>query len=208
MSNGAQPIVLLIEPDAALRRLIALGLYHRGMRVMTAASLAAISTRALRRPDIVLLDVDNGIESDWSLIDETRAHPLLGALPILVLAWDAPIMVPVLADDDDHLTLIARVTYAAKPFDARALYETIDELLAASGLQPVASIQTANAQVAPRPTMSIWPLITAAGLFIAIAGFLVQIVVAIAGLLIVLIALLWWTLEATNSAPASLPSTT
>lgn len=204
MSTREQPIILLIEPDAALRRLIALGLYHRKMRVMTAASLTAISTRLARSPDIVLLDVDDGVESDWSGLDEARAHPLLSALPILILAWDAP----VLASSNAHPVSLTRIAYAAKPFDARALHETIEDLLEARGLQAAASTRAVDDPAAARPAMSILPLITAVGLFIAIAGFLVQFILVIAGLLIVLVALLWWTLGATNSAQAALPSTT
>lgn len=193
--------VLLIEPDAGLRRVIALGLSHRGMRVVTAASPASYSARAIRQPDLVLLDVDNDIGSDWSLLDEAKAHVLIGALPIVVLAWEAPVMVPALADGDAYLALRPRVAYAAKPFDARALYETIDDLLASSETRSAATMSSGDAALVSRPAMSIWPLITAVGLLIAIAGFLVQLTVAIAGLLIVLIALLWWTLGAANGAP-------
>ena len=43
-------------------------------------------------------------------------------------------------------------------------------------------------------TPSIWPLVTAAGLLLAFTGLMIQITITALGLLIVIVALLWWTL--------------
>jgi len=198
MSNGARATVLLVEPDAALRRLLALGLQHQGMRVIEASALSIFSARQLPRADLLLLDMDNSAASDWSLLDEAREHPSLGALPVVALAWESPVAMPALIGDDDRIAARERVAYVAKPFDARALYATINDLLVASLSQEAAQPQLAALSAPASSTASgasIWPLITAIGLLIIIVGFMLQIAVSAAGLLIVLIALLWWTLE-------------
>ncbi|HVB60776.1 MAG TPA: hypothetical protein VNE61_06230 [Ktedonobacteraceae bacterium] len=201
MLNRAQATILLVEPDAALRRLLALGLQHQGMRVIEASELDTFSARHMSQADLLLLDMDTSAASDCFLFEAVREHPSFGALPIVALAWEIPAMIPAAVDDGDQVAVRERIAYVAKPFDARSLYATIDDLLAASLPQETAQPQLA-ALSAPSPSsMSIWPLITAIGLLIIIVGFMLQIAISAAGLLIVLIALLWWTLGTGKSAP-------
>lgn len=202
MLNRAQATILLVESDDALRRLLALGLQHQGMRVIEASALDAVSVHHLPHADLLLLDMDNSIARDCSFLDEVREHPSLDALPIVALAWETPAMIPMMVGDggllpgaiDRPLRYDGRVAYVAKPFDARALYATIDDLLAASLPQAAAQPQLTAVSASSPSSMSIWPLITAVGLLIIIVGFMLQIAISAAGLLIVLVALLWWTL--------------
>jgi len=56
-----------------------------------------------------------------------------------------------------------------------------------------------TSHTAPSP----WPVVTAAGLLLAMIGMLVQVAVAVIGFLIVIIALLLWTLGSKRSVEAS-----
>lgn len=199
MLNRAQATILLIEPEAVMRRLLALGLRQQGMRVIEADALDAASARQLPRADLLLIDVDNSFANGSLLFNEIREHLLSDTLPIVALTWETPALIPALVDGNDQVTVRERVAYVAKPFDARSLYATIDELLAASVPQAVA--QPAALAAPTASSMSIWPLITAIGLLIIIVGFMLQIAISAIGLLIVLVALLWWTLGAGKSAP-------
>jgi len=93
-----------------------------------------------------------------------------------------------------------QVTCLTKPFDARALYATIEQVLdanqAISSISKEEAVLTAGAlnRAPTTPTPSIWPLITAAGLLLLFTGLMAQITISALGLLIVIIALLWWTL--------------
>src|SRR5689334_15527635 len=110
--------VLLIEADTSLRRLIALGLQYRGMRVIEASSptnLPSIDIEA-QQPCLVVLDVDGEAGSDHSLPTLPQAYPYLSTLPMVVLAWEA--LVPVGAPQGSTETQVACLT---KPFDARTL---------------------------------------------------------------------------------------
>src|SRR5579875_3086467 len=55
MSRETGYTVLLIEADTSLRRLIALGLKHRGMQVTEINSLAALADQPIANPDLLLL---------------------------------------------------------------------------------------------------------------------------------------------------------
>lgn len=185
MLNGAQATILLVEPDATLRRLLALGLQSQGMRVIETNALDA--ARQLPRADLLLIDMDSA-----------AALSVPDTLPIVALTWETPALV---ASNDEQVTERERIAFVAKPFDARSLYSTISDLLAATLSRETAQPQLTTLSASSRSSMSIWPLITAVGLLIIIVGFMLQIAISAVGLLIVLIALLWWTLGTGKSAP-------
>ena len=210
MSNGTRPTVLLIEADTSLRRLIALGLEYRGMHVIEASSAwnlpTLIPTVGAKKPDLLILDVDGARGSDWTLIEAAQAHPYLSTLPVVVLTWECPVAVGAASEEQNSLQ--GHTTCLTKPFDARALYTTIEALLVAdsanstnstnstdSTAQETARKQdilliTQQATAAP----SIWPLMTAAGLLLAFIGLMGVLAITALGLCIVLVSLLWWTL--------------
>ncbi len=195
MLNGTRHTVLLIEADRSLRRLIALGLQYRGMHVIEASTPMKLPDLEAQRPSLVVLDIDGEARSDHSLLAKTQAHLYLSSLPIVVLAWDS--LVPAGVQQDTPQT---QVTCLTKPFDARALYATIEQVLdanqAISSISKEEAVLTAGAlnRAPTTPTPSIWPLITAAGLLLLFTGLMAQITISALGLLIVIIALLWWTL--------------
>ncbi|HEX4713326.1 MAG TPA: hypothetical protein VH164_00195 [Ktedonobacteraceae bacterium] len=190
MSRATSYTVLLIEPDTCLRRLIALGLEQRGMQVIRISSLAALAEQAIADPDLLVLDIDNGYRDDASLLAAVQAHPYLATLPTVALAWDP-------AQLTSRSTTLPLLESLAKPFDARRLHATIENLLetnAAIAVSPSLEPLTINTATAIPAFSSLSPILTAAGLLLAMIGVMSQLLVTGAGLLILLIGLLWWTL--------------
>lgn len=183
MSHRTKPTVLLIEADTSLRRLIALGLQYRGMHIIEASSPANLAMLEGQQPNLLVLDVDKRGSSDWSLLTATQSHLHLSTVPVVVLAWEC--LSPVHAGNEHHGSQPAEVTCLSKPFDARTLHTMIEQLLLVSTMPRV---QTTT----PAPT--IWPLVTAAGLLLAFIGLMGQLLITMLGLLIVIVALLCWTL--------------
>src|SRR5437660_11635273 len=131
--------ILLIEADPSLRRLMTLGLQHSCMHVIEACSLEALTPITIQSLDLLVLDVDRGMTSDWSLLEKIQSNPHLASLPIVVLVWDHPLLdstpsTTIFSPSTSEASMVAvtypQVTLLAKPFDARALYRTIQQLLA------------------------------------------------------------------------------
>lgn len=194
MLNGSRPTVLLIEADTSLRRLIALGLEYRGVQVLAASSAGDMPAPGARKPDLLILDVDGDRGSDWSLVEAARADPNLSALPAVVLTWECPIAVG--AASEEQSPLQEHTTCLTKPFDARSLYSTIEAMLAATSAAQEAARKQNILLVKQEASqaLSIWPLLTAAGLLLAFIGLMGVLAITALGLCIVLVSLLWWTL--------------
>jgi len=193
MSQGKKPTVLLIEADTSLRRLIALGLQHHNIHVVEASSLAH-SVSSTETPDILIVDVDSGVHSDWSLLSSVQNTASLSTIPTIILAWEPLPMLHI----SSATTKQSQVACLTKPFDARVMQESIDHLLAVREAREAALLAQAEevllATYKTQTPPSIWPIITAIGLLIAFIGMLLQVAITILGILIVIVALLWWTM--------------
>ncbi len=190
MQHDTTYTVLLIESDASLRRMITLGLQYRSMYVLQASSPSTLRSFEAKQPSLVVVDIDDWTGSNFSLLETIQSHPFLSIVPIVVLAWDCLLPASIHQDASQM-----KVTCLAKPFDARTLYATIEQILVTTKAIPSAQKQemlTASRSVTPAP--SIWPLVTAIGLLLAFTGLMLQITITALGLLIVMVALLWWTL--------------
>ena len=209
MTHGTKPTVLLIEADRSLRRLIALGLQQRGMHIVEVDSPTQLNISEGQLPELLVLDIDSGVNSDWSMLDAVRALPELSTIPIVVLTWESlvPAGMPEYSNYAEDL-LEERVTSLTKPFDARTLHATVEQLLETytaheSGqVHEPHEVSTTGRTASASP--SIWPLLTAVGLLLAFIGLMGQLSLIIIGLLIVLVSLLWWTLG-TKPERAALP---
>lgn len=190
MSRETGYTVLLIETDTSLRRLIALGLEHRGMQVIEISSLAALAERPIANPDLLVLDIDSGYRDDSSSLVAVQEHPYLATLPTVVLAWDQEQRA-----GQNHTYPLLEVL--AKPFDARLLHATIENLLITSASITMAARRgiVLAAPASTIPSASFSPFFTAVGLLLLVIGLMLsQLLVVCAGLLIGLIGLLCWTL--------------
>ncbi|MDQ2714584.1 MAG: hypothetical protein M3Z08_06730 [Chloroflexota bacterium] len=199
MPYGSRSTVLLVEADPSLRRLITLGLEYRGIHVIEAGSLDELSPPAGLTPELLVLDIDQGIRCDWSLLKTAQATPSLARIPIVMLAWEQQSL-----ESADRDMLPEHVTCLAKPFDARALHALTERLLANRVVQQEQVLLAQTRTLSPSP--SLCPIIMAAGLLLVFIGLLVQPLLSGLGLLIVLATVLYWTLgtkpEAHGAAPA------
>lgn len=193
MQRATRHSVLLIEANPSLRRMITLGLQHRDLHTIEATAPASFPVSPSIVPDLIVLDIDGEAGIGQTLLTQTEAHPALSTLPIIALTWENH-YAEGMREGEMRRNLPARV-YLTKPFDARALHAAIEQLLL-----DVEENRTARKQesylAARRATSapSIWPLITAIGLLLAMIGLMLQITVTAIGLLIVMAALLCWTL--------------
>ena len=199
MSSEKKPVVLLIEPDAALRRLIALGLEHRGMRIIEANSPAHLPSLEAQALDLLVLDLDGGVGRNRTFLSAAHtllAHPRFSTLPTILLAWEHPSS---LEATQSAVATASSVKYLTKPFDARILHKTLDQFLLASAADEAAREARAEelllATYRKHTSPSIWPFVTAAGLLLAFIGMMLQFAVTIVGILVIVIALLLWTLD-------------
>ena len=190
MQRSTRETILLIEADASLRRLISLGLHHRGMQVIDVSSPGELGNLEKLAPGLVILDVDGEAGSDHSLLAEVQSHPILSHVPVVMLAWDC-----LLTEDFQPDSRWIQLTCLTKPFDARTLHTTIEDILVANKALGARQKQEAlPAAYSASPSPSIWPLVTASGLLLLIIGLMVQVTIALLGLLILIVALLLWTL--------------
>lgn len=199
MLQESKYTVLLIEADKSLRRLITLGLQYRGMHVIEASSPTKIQALPSQLPDLVVLDIGGETGSNYTLLSTFQSHPYFSAIPLVVLAWDC--LVTGQNNQDSSRTSIICL---GKPFDARTLHATIEQIQDTNKeSNPASRQELLLAKNSVTPTPSIWPLITAAGLVLSLIGLMTQITISALGLLVLLVALLWWTLG-TKTEPESL----
>lgn len=163
------------------------------MQIIEADSPTQLNISEGQVPDLLVLDIDSGINSDWSLLESVYALPELSTIPIVVLTWE--VLVPAGMGED---FVGERITPCTKPFDARSLYATVEQLLATNNAQTTGQMYAEHEIFSTGRTVStsssISPLLTAAGLLLAFIGLMGQLSLIIIGLLIVLVSLLWWTL--------------
>jgi CheY-like chemotaxis protein len=211
MSGEKKPIVLLIEPDAALRRLITLGLEHRGMHVVEANSPTHLPPFDPQQLDLLVLDLDGETARNRTFLSSAHAllaRPHFSTLPTILLAWEYPSS---LSTTQSSVATESTIKYLTKPFDARILHKTLDQFLLARAAAEAAREARAEelllATYKKHTSPSIWPLITAAGLLLAFIGMMLQLAVTIVGVLVVVIALLLWTLGSRTEPDSIVRST-
>lgn len=190
MLQGQKQTILLIESDTSLRRMISLGLQYRDMHVIEASSPESISAIQAQLPDVIVLDIDAEVGSNHALLSIFHSHPNFSSIPLIVLTWDC-----LITGDNYQRNSQTSITCLTKPFDARTLHATIEQIQHTG--EECNSVARQEQQLATRtvtPIPSIWPLITAAGLLLSLIGLMTQITISALGLLVLLVALLLWTL--------------
>jgi two-component system response regulator GlrR len=117
--------ILVVDDDADLLRLLSMRLTAAGYRVTAVESAeAALAQLAVERPQLVLSDVQLPGRDGLALFDEIRAqHP---ALPVILLTAHGTI------PDAVEATSRGVYTYLTKPFDGKALMDTIGRALSLS----------------------------------------------------------------------------
>jgi len=115
--------ILLVDDDPDLLRLLSMRLSASGYRVTAVESAeAALAHLAMARPQLVLSDVQLPGKDGLALFDAIRdKHP---SLPVILLTAHGTI------PDAVEATSRGVYTYLTKPFDGKALLETIAQALA------------------------------------------------------------------------------
>jgi two-component system response regulator GlrR len=123
MSPGAR--ILIVDDDADLLRLLSMRLSAAGHRVDAVDSAeAALTQLAVHRPQLVISDVQLPGADGLALFDRIRErHP---SLPVILLTAHGSI------PDAVEATARGVYTYLTKPFDGKALLDTVAAALALS----------------------------------------------------------------------------
>jgi DNA-binding response OmpR family regulator len=184
--------------------MITLGLQHRGLHSIEAQAPASLPVSPAIAPELIVLDIDGEMADGQSLLAQIEAHPMLATLPVVILTWENNFS-PAMRAEETSGSAPARL-FLSKPFDARALHAAIDSLLrdveeSKAARRQATYLAASRTAVAP----SIWPLVTAIGLLLAMIGLMLQLTVTAIGLLVVITALLCWTLGPTRK-PEPLPA--
>ena len=118
-------LVLVVDDDADMLRLLTMRLQAAGYRVSTATSAeAALTQLDIERPQLVLSDVRLPGRDGLALFDDIRArHP---SLPVILLTAHGTI------PDAVEATERGVFTYLTKPFDGKALEGKIAQALSLS----------------------------------------------------------------------------
>lgn len=85
--NSMTGSVLIVDDNEPVRRLLALALETAGLTVIEADSRHAATQHLARtRPDVLVLDLQRTEQDGLKLLQQVRAHPHLGTLPVVFLA--------------------------------------------------------------------------------------------------------------------------
>jgi signal transduction histidine kinase/DNA-binding response OmpR family regulator len=108
-AEGHDPVVLVIEDDAATRDLLATYLRRQGYRTLLAAS-AEEGLRLAReaRPDAITLDIVLPGLSGWAALGALKADPQLAGIPVIVVT---------VLDEKQRGYALGAADYLTKPVD-------------------------------------------------------------------------------------------
>ncbi len=116
--------VLIVEDEAVLRRIIAINLSSRGLRVREAETAeAAVVAVAQERPDLILLDINLPDRTGWDVLRELRRRET--EVPTIVIS--------AVRANPSRLAEFHPLAYLPKPFPIEALLRLV---FAAPGRRP------------------------------------------------------------------------
>ena len=144
--------VLVVDDSLSVRKVVEKALEGRGLQVLAAASGAeAIQMIDRDRPDVVICDVILPDKDGYQICQYVRAHPAIGATPVLLISGI------------DNGTVQARAAEVRsdevmfKPFGVDDLVRKIDTLLARRANGAKLSTGTTTAAPAPTPVAAFAP---------------------------------------------------
>src|SRR5215831_10431042 len=116
--------VLVVDDSLSVRKVVEKALEVRGLQVLAAATGAEAITMIDRdRPDVVICDVILPDKEGYQICEYVRAHPAIGATPVLLISGI------------DNGTVQARAAEVRsdevmfKPFSVEDLVRRVDKLL-------------------------------------------------------------------------------
>jgi CheY-like chemotaxis protein len=107
--------VLVVDDDAAIRRLIVAALKRDGYEFLEAANgRDALELMRAERPQAVVLDLMMPLVSGWDVLQERLGDPVLSKIPVIIISANRE---PELAKAVDQ----GICAFLPKPFDISAL---------------------------------------------------------------------------------------
>lgn len=124
MAPQTKRVVLVIEDDAPLRRMITRFLGAAGYDICEAADGAAgLAIAREQRPDLVLLDLMMPGLDGWQVLQRLKGEAETAGLPVIVLTASVG------ASLSERALRLGAARYLVKPLDTRILVQTVDLLL-------------------------------------------------------------------------------
>ncbi len=121
LARPERPLVLVIEDEVAIARLIATYIEKMGYRAVMAYLARDGFDQAVRlKPDLITLDVLMPDLDGFALIQQLKKHPVTVNIPVIFLS--------IVQDKQQGLHLGASA-FLTKPIDERKFYETVRALL-------------------------------------------------------------------------------
>ena len=124
MSAAASPVILVVEDDLDLSKLMKRMLESRGYRVLVAADgEAGVEAAVKEHPALILMDIKLPRLDGELAVVKLRGRPDTAGIPV--------IMVTAMTDlTDKHLAAqLGAVDYVEKPFDSNVLLQKIQAVL-------------------------------------------------------------------------------
>ena len=127
-------IILLVDDEAPVRKLMARALAEMSCEVMAACDgVEALEVIAKVRPDLVVLDVKMPRKDGWAVLRELRSQAGTRSIPIIMLTGCNDT-----ASELNGLDLGAD-DYIAKPFELKELRARVASVLRRSSSDPLQS---------------------------------------------------------------------
>lgn len=121
LTRSQRPLVLVIEDELPIARLIATYIEKMGYRAIRAHSAREGFEQAIRlQPNLIILDVLMPDLDGFALIQHLKKHPATAHIPVIFLS--------IVQDKHQGLRLGASA-FLTKPIDERKFYETVRALL-------------------------------------------------------------------------------
>jgi DNA-binding response OmpR family regulator len=125
MAGADEPMLLVVDDEPEINKLVARIFEKRGYRVNTAVDGAeALASVKRDRPDLIMLDLNLPKIDGWEVCRQLKSDPATKAIPIIMLtAAHANV-------DDAQIGLgLGADEYVAKPFVKAVLLHNVERLL-------------------------------------------------------------------------------
>jgi DNA-binding response OmpR family regulator len=123
-SEGAAPVVLLVDDERSIRTICRVNLEGDGLAVTEAADGSEALEEVRRsRPSLVLLDVMMPGLDGWSVAEQLASDDETSDIPVVFLSARAA------HEDRLHAQELGAVGYVVKPFDPLELAGAVREVL-------------------------------------------------------------------------------
>ena len=129
MNNGAESpaVILVVEDNPASQMLVEAVLQGYGYLLRFAASAAeALASIELKRPDLILMDIQLPGQDGLSLTRQLKADPTYASIPVVAVTAHA------MASDRQMSLDAGCVGHITKPYDTQILADQVAAFLRAS----------------------------------------------------------------------------